>query len=204
MRAGRVVLQASFDKANRSNPGCASRIRACTRGWRRSHACERRLDSRVDRRAPSGASARRPTVVDVPADPSVPLAARPICSRAAGADGQAVNVKKGQWMAPEAMKGCRLEKVPDTRGQGSEVRSQRHSTASHHHSAPAPLPVTERKLFRICDLAVDMRSIHVCAAALAAPVIFRRTHSVHNVRADWGARGRLRKRRRRVRFMSRP
>jgi 2-dehydro-3-deoxyphosphooctonate aldolase (KDO 8-P synthase) len=83
---------------------------------------------------------------------------------AAGATGKAVNVKKGQWMAPEAMRGA-VEKVRNAMP-----------------NAPGPMPmvaVTERgSFFGYGDLAVDMRSIPRMRAATGCPVIFDGTHSV--------------------------
>ena len=89
---------------------------------------------------------------------------------AAGATGRAVNVKKGQWMAPEAMRGA-VEKVRQAR---PEVRAQ--SSEQHSDSAVA---VTERgSFFGYGDLVVDMRSIARMKTATGCPVIFDGTHSV--------------------------
>jgi 2-dehydro-3-deoxyphosphooctonate aldolase (KDO 8-P synthase) len=85
---------------------------------------------------------------------------------AAGVTGKPVNVKKGQWMAPEAMRGA-VEKITQSRPR-----------------APYPVPdhtvaVTERgTFFGYGDLAVDMRSIPRMRAATGCPVIFDGTHSV--------------------------
>jgi 2-dehydro-3-deoxyphosphooctonate aldolase (KDO 8-P synthase) len=77
---------------------------------------------------------------------------------AAGATGKPVNVKKGQWMAPEAMGGA-LAKVRD--GGSTE------------------LAVTERgTFFGYGDLVVDFRSLGRLRDATGAPVIFDATHSV--------------------------
>jgi 2-dehydro-3-deoxyphosphooctonate aldolase (KDO 8-P synthase) len=90
---------------------------------------------------------------------------------AAGATGKAVNVKKGQWMAPEAMKGA-VEKVRNARSEGRGQRSE--DRASH-----SSIAVTERgSFFGYGDLAVDMRSIPRMHAATGCPVIFDGTHSV--------------------------
>ncbi|CAG0960092.1 partial 2-dehydro-3-deoxyphosphooctonate aldolase (KDO 8-P synthase), partial [Anaerolineae bacterium] len=97
---------------------------------------------------------------------------------AAGATGKAVNVKKGQWMAPEAMKGA-VEKV---RGARSEIRGPRsedrvaESRVTGHERAIA---VTERgSFFGYGDLVVDMRAIPRLRTATGCPVIFDGTHSV--------------------------
>src|SRR5262249_16606854 len=75
---------------------------------------------------------------------------------AAAATGKAVNVKKGQWMQPEGMRGA----VEKCRG-ASEIA------------------VTERgSFFGYGDLVVDMRSFGRLQAACEVPVIFDATHSV--------------------------
>jgi 2-dehydro-3-deoxyphosphooctonate aldolase (KDO 8-P synthase) len=77
---------------------------------------------------------------------------------ACGRTGKPVNVKKGQWMQPEAMAGA-LEKV---REGGS-----------------ADVAVTERgTFFGYGDLVVDFRSLARLRSATGAPVIFDATHSV--------------------------
>ena len=77
---------------------------------------------------------------------------------AAGRTGRPVNVKKGQWMQPEAMAGA-LEKV---RSGGS-----------------TDVAVTERgTFFGYGDLVVDMRSFARLRAATGAPMVFDATHSV--------------------------
>jgi hypothetical protein len=71
---------------------------------------------------------------------------------AAGRTGRPVNVKKGQWMAPEAMLGA-IEKVRE--------------------SGSPDVAVTERgSFFGYGDLVVDMRSFRRMADATGAPVIY--------------------------------
>lgn len=78
---------------------------------------------------------------------------------AAGATGRAVNVKKGQWLHPEGMRGA-VDKVRGASG-GSEIA------------------VTERgTFFGYGDLVVDMRGFARMSAATECPVIFDATHSV--------------------------
>jgi 2-dehydro-3-deoxyphosphooctonate aldolase (KDO 8-P synthase) len=85
---------------------------------------------------------------------------------AAGETGKAVNVKKGQWMHPEGMKGA-IEKV----------RSSRPSPVAQRSSPNEA--VTERgSFFGYGDLVVDMRGFMRMRAACDAPVIFDATHSV--------------------------
>ena len=77
---------------------------------------------------------------------------------AAGRAGRAVNVKKGQWMAPEGMAGA-VEKV---------------------RAGGAPeIAVTERgTFFGYGDLVVDMRSFVRLRIACGTPVIYDGTHAV--------------------------
>jgi 2-dehydro-3-deoxyphosphooctonate aldolase (KDO 8-P synthase) len=83
---------------------------------------------------------------------------------AAGATGKPVNVKKGQWMHPEGMRGA-VEKV---RGSRSAAVAKEDDVA-----------VTERgTFFGYGDLVVDMRSFARMRDACDAPVIFDATHSV--------------------------
>jgi 2-dehydro-3-deoxyphosphooctonate aldolase (KDO 8-P synthase) len=99
---------------------------------------------------------------------------------AAGATGKAVNVKKGQWMAPEAMRGA----VDKLRRARSEVRGRRSEGSTVDSRFPIPdsrssFAVTERgSFFGYGDLAVDMRSIPRMRAATGCPVIFDGTHAV--------------------------
>jgi 2-dehydro-3-deoxyphosphooctonate aldolase (KDO 8-P synthase) len=77
---------------------------------------------------------------------------------AAGKAGRPVNIKKGQWMAPEEMRGA-VEKI--RAGGAPEVA------------------VTERgTFFGYGDLVVDMRSFTRLREACKAPVVFDATHSV--------------------------
>src|SRR4029453_10818262 len=77
---------------------------------------------------------------------------------AAGATGKPVNVKKGQWMQPEGMKGA-VEKV--------------RSGGSHE------VALTERgTFFGYGDLVVDFRNLKRLRDATGVPVIFDATHSV--------------------------
>lgn len=77
---------------------------------------------------------------------------------AAGRTGKPVNVKKGQFLHPEGM-----------RGAVAKVRA----------AGPSEVAVTERgTFFGYGDLVVDMRGIPRMRAACDAPVIFDATHSV--------------------------
>jgi 2-dehydro-3-deoxyphosphooctonate aldolase (KDO 8-P synthase) len=88
---------------------------------------------------------------------------------AAGRTGRPVNVKKGQWMHPEGMRGA-VDKVRKAGG------------------APGNVAVTERgTFFGYGDLVVDMRAFVRMREACDAPVIFDATHSVQ--RPGQGAGG---------------
>ena len=154
---GGVIYKASFDKANRSNAGAArgpgldegiaalGRVRASTG-----------LPVLTDVHLPEqcAAVARQVDVLQIPAF----LCRQTDLLHAAGATGRPVNVKKGQWMHPEGMRGA-LDKVREA--GGDEVA------------------VTERgTFFGYGDLVVDMRAFPRLKSACDAPVIFDATHSV--------------------------
>ena len=88
---------------------------------------------------------------------------------AAGHTGKPVNVKKGQWMAPEEMAGA-VEKL--------------------RASGAPEVAVTERgTAFGYGDLIVDMRSFARVKAATHAPVIFDATHAVQRPGRAGGSSG---------------
>src|SRR3954462_2627524 len=161
---GGIIYKASFDKANRSNPGAARGP-----GLDEGLAALARVRDRTglpvltDVHLPEQC-APAAEVVDVLQIPAF-LCRQTDLLVAAGATGKAVNVKKGQWMHPEGMKGA-IDKVRKSR--------------------PAPIPdrspeeaVTERgSFFGYGDLVVDMRGFMRMRAACDAPVIFDGTHSV--------------------------
>ena len=152
-----VIFKASFDKANRSRLGAA-----------RGPGLERGLAALARVRAATGL----PILTDVHEPAQVPQAADVadvlqipafLCRQtdllvAAGRAGRAVNVKKGQWMAPEQMAGA-VEKL---------------------RAGGAPeISVTERgTFFGYGDLVVDMRSFLRLRASCAAPIVFDATHAV--------------------------
>ena len=152
-----VCLKASFDKANRSLLG-ANRGPGLDEGLR---ALERA-------RAASGL----PVLTDIhDASQAAPVAQVAdalqipafLCRQtdllvAAGRTGKPVNVKKGQWLQAEAMRGA-VEKV---RSAGA-----------------LEVAVTERgTFFGYGDLVVDMRNFARLREATGAPVIFDATHAV--------------------------
>jgi 2-dehydro-3-deoxyphosphooctonate aldolase (KDO 8-P synthase) len=152
-----VCFKASFDKANRARgeaprgPGLEEGLRALERVRAASG-----LPVLTDIHEP-GQAAAAAAVADVLQIPAF-LCRQTDLLVAAGRTGRPVNVKKGQWMQPEAMAGA-LDKV---RAGGS-----------------AEVAVTERgTFFGYGDLVVDMRNFGRLRAATGAPVIFDATHSV--------------------------
>ncbi|HEV7365359.1 MAG TPA: 3-deoxy-8-phosphooctulonate synthase [Gemmatimonadales bacterium] len=164
-----VCLKASFDKANRSQLG-ANRGPGMDEGLR---ALERA-------RAASGL----PVLTDIhDAGQAAPVAQVAdalqipafLCRQtdlliAAGRTGKPVNVKKGQWLQPEAMRGA-VEKV---RSAGA-----------------SEVAVTERgTFFGYGDLVVDMRNFVRLREATGAAVIFDATHAVQQPgQGDAGSSG---------------
>jgi 2-dehydro-3-deoxyphosphooctonate aldolase (KDO 8-P synthase) len=154
---GGITFKASFDKANRSNSGAArgpgmyegllalSRVRAAT---------GLPVITDVHEASQCESAAQVVDSLQIPAF----LCRQTDLLLAAGATGKPVNVKKGQWMHPEGMKGA----VDKVRSAGC-----------------ANVAVTERgTFFGYGDLVVDMRAFSRMRAACNAPVIFDATHSV--------------------------
>jgi 2-dehydro-3-deoxyphosphooctonate aldolase (KDO 8-P synthase) len=167
---GGIIYKASFDKANRSNAGAhrgpgideglaaLDRVRAATG-----------LPILTDVHLPDQC-APAANVVDVLQIPAF-LCRQTDLLVAAGATNRAVNVKKGQWMHPEGMRGA-VDKVRASRQEGSGQPS----SASREQDEVA---VTERgSFFGYGDLVVDMRGFVRMREACNAPVIFDATHSV--------------------------
>ena len=156
---GGLIYKASFDKANRSNAGAArgpgldeglaalARVRTAT---------GLRVLTDVHLPEQCAAVAEVADVLQIPAF----LCRQTDLLVAAGKTGRPVNVKKGQWMHPEGMRGA-VDKVRKA-GRTS-----------------SPVAVTERgTFFGYGDLVVDMRSFDRMREACDAPVIFDATHSV--------------------------
>ena len=163
-----VIFKASFDKANRSGAGSP-----------RGPGVEEGLHALMRMRAESGF----PIWTDVhepwqcePVGEHVDVLQIPafLCRqtdllRAAGATGRAVNVKKGQWMAPAEMAGA-----------ADKVR----------RAGAAGLAITERgTFFGYGNLVVDMRSFTQLREACDAPAIFDGTHSVQRPGQGAGVSG---------------
>jgi 2-dehydro-3-deoxyphosphooctonate aldolase (KDO 8-P synthase) len=152
-----VIFKASFDKANRSRPeaargpGLAAGLGALARVKEDTD-----LPVLTDIHEPAQASAAA-EVVDVLQIPAF-LCRQSDLIIAAGRTGKPVNIKKGQWVAPEDMAGS-VDKA--LRAGAPEVA------------------VTERGTFLgYGDLVVDMRAFPRVARACGVPVIFDGTHSV--------------------------
>jgi 2-dehydro-3-deoxyphosphooctonate aldolase (KDO 8-P synthase) len=168
---GGIIYKASFDKANRSNPG-AARGPGIEQGLEKLARVKRETGLRVltDVHLPEQC-APAAEVVDVLQIPAF-LCRQTDLLEAAGATGKPVNVKKGQWMHPEGMLGA----VKKIRGAAK---------------APDDVAVTERgTFFGYGDLVVDMRSFVRMREACGCPVIFDGTHSVQQPgRGAGGASG---------------
>lgn len=161
---GGIIFKASFDKANRSNAGA-----------HRGPGLDEGLEALARVRSATGL----PILTDVhlpeqcaPCADVVDVLQIPafLCRQtdllvAAGATRAGVNVKKGQWMHPEGMRGA-VEKVRGARG-------------TQPNTDAGSVAVTERgTFFGYGDLVVDMRSFERMRTACDAPVIFDATHSV--------------------------
>jgi 2-dehydro-3-deoxyphosphooctonate aldolase (KDO 8-P synthase) len=163
-----VVFKASFDKANRSKlesprgPGLEEGLKRLETVGR-----ETGLPLLTDVHEPAQAAAAG-EVVDVLQIPAF-LCRQTDLLVAAGRTGKAVNVKKGQWMAPEEMAAA-VEKV--------------------RASGASDTAVTERgTIHGYGDLVVDMRSFARLRAATNAPAIFDGTHSVQRPGLAAGSSG---------------
>ncbi len=158
---GGVIYKASFDKANRSNPGAARGpgLEDGLAALRRVHDATG-LRTLTDVHHPAQC-AEAAAVVDVLQIPAF-LCRQTDLLVAAGATGSPVNVKKGQWMHPDGMRGA-IAKVRSAAPDGR----------------PVDVAVTERgTFFGYGDLVVDMRSFRRLQQSCEAPVIFDATHSV--------------------------
>lgn len=152
-----VCLKASFDKANRARlgasrgPGMDEGLRALEQA-RASSGLPILTDIHEAQQAAAAAE-----VVDALQIPAF-LCRQTDLLVAAGRTGKPVNIKKGQWMQPDAMRGA-VEKV---RSAGA-----------------SEVAVTERgTFFGYGDLVVDMRNFARLRKATGAAVIFDATHSV--------------------------
>ena len=197
---GGIVYKASFDKANRSNPG-AMRGPGLERGLAALARVKREsgLPVLTDVHLPEQC-APAAEVVDVLQIPAF-LCRQTDLLVAAGETGKAVNIKKGQWMHPEGMAGA-VKKVAGARAAngGSGVQGPGSGGSARHAESPASnlqplasgtIAVTERgSFFGYGDLVVDMRSFGRMREATGCPVVFDATHSVQQPgKGEGGASG---------------
>jgi len=152
----RVIFKASFDKANRTSitsfrgPGLDAGLRALADIRARTG-----MPLLTDIHEPAQAAAAA-AVVDVLQIPAF-LSRQTDLLVAAARTGKAVNVKKGQFLAPKDMKHV----IAKITGEGNES-----------------VLVTERGVsFGYNDLVVDMRALPMLRA-LGYPVVFDVTHSL--------------------------
>jgi 2-dehydro-3-deoxyphosphooctonate aldolase (KDO 8-P synthase) len=160
------VFKASFDKANRTSAGSFRSI-----GVEESLDIFRRLKEELN----------VPVVTDVHESYQVPLVAEVVdvlqipaflCRQtdlllAAGHSGKAVNIKRGQFMAPEDMQYA-VEKIHST-GNPNATLTERGVSFGYH------------------NLVVDMRALPIMRQF--APVIFDVTHSVQQPGGAGGSSG---------------
>ncbi|MDR3366318.1 MAG: 3-deoxy-8-phosphooctulonate synthase [Prevotellaceae bacterium] len=161
------ILKASFDKANRTSieayrgPGLEDGLRILS-----AAKSELRVPVLVDVHEPWQA-ARCAAVADVLQIPAF-LCRQTDLVLACAETGRVVNVKKGQFLAPQSMENI-VRKIA--------------STGNHN------ILLTERgSSFGYGDLVVDMRSLHIMKQ-LGYPVIFDATHSVQKPGALGNATG---------------
>jgi 2-dehydro-3-deoxyphosphooctonate aldolase (KDO 8-P synthase) len=150
------VFKSSFDKANRSS---ASTFRGLglEKGIEILTNIKKELDLPIvtDIHLPEHAkiAAEVADIIQIPAF----LCRQTDLLIAAGETNKTVNIKKGQFMAPEDMKGA-VEKVLST-GNNKVMLTERGTTFGYH------------------NLVVDMRSMAIMRE-LGVPVVFDATHSV--------------------------
>ena len=162
------VFKASFDKANRSRldsargPGLEEGLQQLARV---SDATGLALLTDVHEPEQAARAGRVVDVIQVPAF----LSRQTDLVVAAGETGKAINLKKGQWMAPEDM-ATAVDKV--------------------RKAGATEVAVTERgTAFGYGDLVVDMRSFARIRAACDCPAIFDGTHSVQRPGREAGSSG---------------
>ena len=162
-----VIFKASYAKANRlkgesyAGPGIEKGLRVLARV---KNELGLPILTDVHCRQEVGPAAEVADIIQIPAF----LCRQTELARAAGRTGRAVNLKKGQFLAPEDMRHL-IEKVTAT---GNER-----------------VLVTERgTTFGYRDLVVDMRSL-VIMRDLGYPVVFDATHSIQQPGAGGSVSG---------------
>ena len=152
-----VVFKGSFDKANRSRldaprgPGLEAGLALLQRV---KNDTGLPIVTDIHEAGQAASAAQVADILQIPAF----LCRQTDLLAAAGATGRMVNVKKGQWMSPEDMRGA----VEKAKGGGA-----------------SGVAVTERgTFFGYGNLVVDMRSFQRIRDVCGVPVIFDGTHSV--------------------------
>jgi 2-dehydro-3-deoxyphosphooctonate aldolase (KDO 8-P synthase) len=163
-----IIFKASFDKANRSQAG-APRGPGLELGLERLARVKEETGlpvlTDVHECDQADAAARVCDVLQIPAF----LSRQTDLVTAVARTGRAMNIKKGQWMAPTELRGP----VQKARAAGATA-----------------LAVTERgTFFGYGDLVVDMRNLARLREATSAPVVFDGTHSVQRPGLADGASG---------------
>jgi 2-dehydro-3-deoxyphosphooctonate aldolase (KDO 8-P synthase) len=189
---GGVIYKGSFDKANRSNadaargPGIDEGLRALERVKR---ATGLRIVTDVHLPEQCAVAAEVVDVLQIPAF----LCRQTDLLEAAGGTGKPVNVKKGQWMHPEGMRGAvnKVRRAAQASGARMASVGARGADDEPNGASSLEVAVTERgTFFGYGDLVVDMRSFSRMRRACSAPVIFDGTHSVQQPgRGEGGASG---------------
>lgn len=170
-----IIYKASFDKANRSRSG-SPRGPGLEDGLERlarvRSATGLPLLTDIHEAAQAAPVAEVCDVLQIPAF----LCRQTDLLLAAGATGRPVNIKKGQWIAPEEMAGAVGKVRAGRQGVGLGVG--------------AGVAVTERgTFFGFGDLVVDMRAFARLRAATGAPAVFDGTHSVQRPGLGQGVSG---------------
>ena len=170
----RIIYKASFDKANRSKAG-AARGPGLDEGMRQLALVKAETGllvlTDVHESWQCSPAAEVCDALQIPAF----LSRQTDLIVAAARTGVALNIKKGQWMAPEEMAGA-VRKAREVQSQGLNPAQT--------------IAVTERGTFLgYGDLVVDMRSFERMRAASGASVVFDGTHSVQRPGRAEGASG---------------
>ena len=163
-----VIFKASFDKANRTRLS-SPRGPGLEAGLELLEAVRARVDIPLttDIHLPEQAQAVA-GLVDLLQIPAF-LSRQTDLIVAAAATGRPLNLKKGQWMAPEDM---------------------RHQVEKARHGGAGGVAVTERgTAFGYHNLVVDMRSFSLIRESCGCPAIFDATHSVQRPGGNGGVSG---------------
>lgn len=154
-RAGPFVFKASFDKANRSSissyrgPGLKEGLRILAGLKREGYA----ILTDIHEPSQAGPAAEVADILQIPAF----LSRQTDLLLEAGRSGRVVNIKKGQFIAPQDFR-LAAEKVAST-GNSRILLTERGSSFGYH------------------NLVVDMRSLAILRG-FGWPVVFDATHSV--------------------------